>query len=61
MGNIAVPGYASTNAYPYILSWRRILTGGSTYKPLYFNDRNLQIADNLILSGIGRHEFKVWR
>jgi hypothetical protein len=59
MGNIAVPGYASTDAYPYIFLGAGYLTGGSTYKPLYFNDRNLQIADNLILSGIGRHEFKV--
>jgi hypothetical protein len=58
MGNIAVPGYASTDAYPYIFLGAGYLTGGSTYKPLYFKDRNLQIADNLILSGIGKHEFK---
>ena len=58
MANIAVPGYPSTDAYPYIFLGAGYLTGGSTYKPLYFNDRNLQIADNVILSGIGRHEFK---
>jgi hypothetical protein len=58
MGNIAVPGYASTDAYPYIFMGAGYLTGGSTYKPLYFKDRNLQIVDNLILSGIGKHELK---
>ncbi len=59
MGNIAVPGFPATDAYPYIYLGAGYLTGGSTYKPLYFKDRNWQIADNLILSGVGRHEFKV--
>ncbi len=58
MGNIAVPGYPATDAYPYIFLGAGYLTGGSTYKPLYFKDRNLQIADNVILSGVGKHEFK---
>ncbi|HEY6372062.1 MAG TPA: TonB-dependent receptor [Candidatus Sulfotelmatobacter sp.] len=58
MGSIAVPGFTSTDAYPYIFLGAGYLTGGSTYKPLYFKDRNLQFADNLILSGIGKHEFK---
>jgi len=58
MGNIAVPGFPSTDAYPYIYLGAGYLTGGSTYKPLYFKDRNWQLADNLILSGVGRHELK---
>ncbi len=58
MANIAVPGFPSTDAYPYIYLGAGYLTGGSTYKPLYFKDRNWQFADNLTLSGIGRHEFK---
>lgn len=58
MANIAVPGFPSTDAYPYIYLGAGYLTGGSTYKPLYFKDRNWQLADNLILSGVGKHEFK---
>jgi len=58
MNNIAVSGFQSTDAYPYIYLGAGYLTGGSTYKPLYFKDRNWQLADNLILSGIGRHELK---
>jgi len=58
MANIAVPGFPSTDAYPYIYLGAGYLTGGSTYKPLYFKDRNWQLADNLTLSGIGKHEFK---
>jgi hypothetical protein len=58
MANIAVQGFPSTDAYPYIYLGAGYLTGGSTYKPLYFKDRNWQITDNLVLSGIGKHEFK---
>jgi hypothetical protein len=58
MANIAVPGFPSTDAYPYIYLGAGYLTGGSTYKPLYFKDRNWQLADNLVFSGVGKHEFK---
>lgn len=58
MANIAVPGFSATDAYPYIYLGAGYLTGGSTYKPLYFKDHNWQIADNIILSGVGKHEFK---
>lgn len=58
MGNIYVPGFPATGGYPYVYLYSGYLAGGSSYKPLYFQDRNIQIADNLILSGIGRHEFK---
>jgi outer membrane receptor protein involved in Fe transport len=58
VGNIAVPGYPATDSYPYIFLGAGYLTGGSTYKPLYFRDSNFQFADNVILSGVGKHEFK---
>lgn len=58
MGNIAVPGFPATDAYPYIYLGAGYLTGGSTYKPLYFKDRNWQVADNLIFTGVAKHEFK---
>ena len=58
MANIAVPGLPATDAYPYIYLGAGYLTGGSTYKPLFFKDRNWQIADSIILSGVGKHELK---
>lgn len=58
MANIAVPGFPATDAYPYIYLGAGYLTGGSTYKPLFFKDRNWQFADDLTLSGIGKHQFK---
>jgi hypothetical protein len=58
MGNIAVPGIAATNAYPYIDLYSGYFTGGSSYKPLLIQDHNIQISDNLVLSGVGKHEFK---
>jgi len=58
MANIAVPGFAATDAYPYIYLGAGYLTGGSTYKPLFFKDRNWQLAENLTLAGVGKHQFK---
>jgi hypothetical protein len=58
MGNIAVPGIAATDAYPYIDLYSGYFTGGSSYKPLLIQDHNIQISDNLVLSGVGKHEFK---
>jgi hypothetical protein len=58
MGNVAVPGIAATDAYPYIDLYSGYFTGGSSYKPLLLQDHNVQISDNVILSGIGKHEFK---
>ncbi|HTR24684.1 MAG TPA: TonB-dependent receptor [Terriglobales bacterium] len=58
MANIAVDGLPSTDAYPYIYLGAGYLTGGSTYKPLFFKDRNWQFVDNLVVSGVGKHEFK---
>ncbi len=56
VGNIAVPGYPATDAYPYIELGAGYFTGGSTYKPFHIADRNYQFEDNLIVSGLGRHE-----
>jgi len=58
MANVAVPGIAATDAYPYIDLYSGYFTGGSSYKPLLLQDHNVQISDNVVLSGIGRHEFK---
>ena len=56
VGNIAVPGFPATDAYPYIELGAGYFTGGSTYKPFYIEDRNFQAEDNVTLSGLGRHE-----
>jgi hypothetical protein len=58
MGNVAVPGIAATDAYPYVDLYSGYFTGGSSYKPLLIQDHNVQISDNLILSSVGKHEFK---
>lgn len=58
MGNVNIPGFPATYSYPYIQLYSGFFTGGSTYKPFYIRDRNLQISDNLILSSVGKHEFK---
>jgi hypothetical protein len=58
MGNINVPGFPATYSYPYIQLYSGFFTGGSTYKPFYIRDHNWQISDNVIISGIGKHEIK---
>jgi len=58
MGNVGIPGFAATDAYPYIQLYSGYFTGGSSYKPLLLQDHNLQFTDNLILSSIGKHELK---
>jgi hypothetical protein len=57
-GNIAVPGFPVTNAFPYIDLADGYLAGGSTYKPFVIQDDNLQFTDSFTWSGIKRHEFK---
>lgn len=59
MGNVGIAGFPATLAYPYIQLYSGYFTGGSSYKPLLLQDHNLQIIDNLTLSGIGRHDIKV--
>ncbi|MGO8720910.1 MAG: carboxypeptidase regulatory-like domain-containing protein [Acidobacteriaceae bacterium] len=58
MGNIAVPGFPATDAYPYIYMGSGYFTGGSTYKPYNVLDNNFQVTDNFTWSSIARHEFK---
>jgi hypothetical protein len=58
MGNIGIPGFPATFAYPYIQLYSGYFTGGSSYKPLLLQDHNLQFSDNFTMSGIGKHELK---
>ena len=58
MGNIAVPGFPATDAYPYMYLATGYFTGGSTYKPYNVLDNNFQVSDNFTWSSIARHEFK---
>jgi len=58
MGNINVPGFPATYSYPYIQLYSGFFTGGSSYKPFYIRDHNWQLSDNVVLSGIGKHEIK---
>jgi len=58
MGNVALPGFPATDAYPYIQLYSGYFTGGSSYKPLLLQDHNLQFTDNVNLSSIGKHELK---
>ena len=58
LGNIAIPGYPATVAYPYIFMGTGYLAGGSTYKPYHVHDQNYSINDNLTWSSVQRHQFK---
>lgn len=57
-GNIAVPGFPVTNAFPYIDLADGYLAGGSTYKPFQILDQNLQFTNAFTWSGWKRHELK---
>jgi hypothetical protein len=57
VGNIAVQGFPATDGFPYIQA-AYYFTGGSSYKPYYVRDNNYQFTDNVVLSSIGRHEFR---
>ncbi|MCU1238510.1 MAG: TonB-dependent receptor, plug [Candidatus Solibacter sp.] len=56
-GNVNLPGYPQTSGFPDIYLGFGAQTGGSTYKPLHFLDRNLQLSDS-VSGRIGRHELK---
>jgi hypothetical protein len=58
VGNVNIPGFSATYGYPYIQLYSGYFTGGSTYKPFYIQDHNWQIADSLIWSSAGKHDFK---
>ena len=59
VGNVGIPGFPATFAYPYIQLYSGYFTGGSSYKPLLLQDHNLQFTDNVILSSVGKHEIKL--
>jgi len=59
IGNIAIPGFPATDGFPWIFMGGEFnFFGGSTFKPFLIQDNNYQVTDNMILSQIGRHEFK---
>src|SRR6267378_58257 len=58
VGNIFVPGYPATAAYPWIFMGLGEQIGGSTYKPFLIEDNNFQLSDNVILSQLGKHELR---
>jgi hypothetical protein len=57
-GNIAVPGFPVTDAYPYVQLQDGYQVGGSTYKPFQILDENYQFTDTFTWSGLKRHELK---
>jgi hypothetical protein len=58
VGNVGLPGFPATFAYPYIQLYSGYFTGGSSYKPLLLRDHNLQFTDNFTISSIEKHEIK---
>ena len=57
VGNVNLPGFPQTSGFPAIYLGSGAQTGGSSYKPLSFLDRNYQFADNIVTHR-GRHEWK---
>jgi hypothetical protein len=56
--DINLPGFPATSGFPQVYLGDGFETGGSTYKPLYFLDSNFQFQDNVVLSSVGKHEFR---
>jgi hypothetical protein len=56
--DVNLPGFPATSGFPQVYLGDGYVTGGSTYKPLYFLDSNFQFQDNIVLSSVGKHEFK---
>jgi Carboxypeptidase regulatory-like domain len=59
VGNITVPGFSATVAYPYMDLADGYLAGGSTYKPYHVLDNNSQFTDYFTLTGISGHTIKL--
>uniref|UniRef100_Q01SJ9 TonB-dependent receptor, plug n=1 Tax=Solibacter usitatus (strain Ellin6076) TaxID=234267 RepID=Q01SJ9_SOLUE len=57
LGNVNLPGYPQTSGFPDIYLGFGAQTGGSTYKPLNFLDRNYQFSDE-VTARLGRHQLK---
>jgi len=58
LGNISVPGFPATKAFPFIFLGTGYVSGGSTFKPFLELDSNFQFSDNVTVSSVGKHEFK---
>jgi hypothetical protein len=58
VGNVTVPGYPATVAYPQIYMADGYLAGGSTYKPYHVKDQNYQFTDAYTWSRVAKHEMK---
>ncbi len=55
--NVNILGFPQTSGFPDIYLGSGYQTGGSTYKPLSFQDRNFSVADSVI-GGVGRHQIR---
>lgn len=55
--NSNINGFPDTFGFPQIQFQSGAITGGSTWKPLTFRDKNFQISDALTWT-LGRHSFK---
>ena len=55
--NANIDGFPDTYGFPQIQFETGAITGGSTWKPLTFRDKNLQLSDSLTWLR-GRHSFK---
>ena len=56
VGNVNLPGFPQTAGFPDIFLGFGAQTGGSTFKPLYFLDRNYQFSDH-VSAHQGGHDF----
>jgi Carboxypeptidase regulatory-like domain/TonB dependent receptor len=57
LANINLPGFEATEGLPNLFLGFGAYTGGSTFKPLRFLDRNVQVTSSLA-GRVGRHDLK---
>ncbi len=57
IGNVNLAGFPQTSGLPDVYLGFGAQTGGSTYKPLYFLDANLQFGDT-VSARLGAHDLK---
>jgi hypothetical protein len=57
VGNVNLPGFPQTAGFPDIYLGSGYQTGGSTFKPLSFDDRNWEFGDN-VSGALGRHQLR---
>ena len=58
LGNINLPAFPASEGFPYFYLGTGYVTGGSSYKPLTFLDRNYQLIDTLSINHHS-HQFKM--